>query len=152
MTTQYKRPESVLVIIHTEQGEVLLLRRKNPGDFWQSVTGSLKWDEAPDQAARRELFEETGLQPTESSELINREQTNCFPIHPEWRHRYDPEVNHNIEHVYSICLENRNSITINPDEHEEYLWLPREQAADKVSSYTNKKAILDWVSPKQDIV
>ncbi|MGD8932832.1 MAG: NUDIX domain-containing protein, partial [Chromatiales bacterium] len=49
----YKRPESVLVVVYTAGGEVLLLRRTRPRDFWQSVTGSLHWGESPRQAARR---------------------------------------------------------------------------------------------------
>ena len=57
----YKRPESVLVVIHTERGEVLQLRRREPADFWQSVTGSLHAGETPLQAAIREVREETGL-------------------------------------------------------------------------------------------
>ena len=60
-TTQYKRPESVLVVIYTISGEVLLLERRQPAGFWQSVTGSLAWDEAPREAAIREVSEETGL-------------------------------------------------------------------------------------------
>ena len=58
---QHKRPESVLVLVYTLAGEVLMLRRKYPRDFWQSVTGSLEWDEVPIDAAIRELQEETGL-------------------------------------------------------------------------------------------
>ena len=35
----YKIPESVLVVIHTPEQEVLLIRRTDAGT-WQSVTGS----------------------------------------------------------------------------------------------------------------
>jgi len=56
-----KRPESVLVVVYTRAGEVLMLRRTSPRGFWQSVTGSLEWGELPAHAAARELYEETGL-------------------------------------------------------------------------------------------
>ena len=37
----YKIPESVLVVIHTPDLQVLLIRRADAAeDFWQSVTGS----------------------------------------------------------------------------------------------------------------
>ena len=58
---EHRRPLSVLVIVYTKQGEVLLLRRSRPFDFWQSVTGSLQPGESHAEAAERELREETGL-------------------------------------------------------------------------------------------
>ena len=36
----FKIPESVLVVIHTPQREVLLIERADNPGFWQSVTGS----------------------------------------------------------------------------------------------------------------
>ena len=51
----------MLVVIYTAGGEFLLLERRKPPGFWQSVTGSLEWGETADAAARRELIEETGI-------------------------------------------------------------------------------------------
>ena len=36
----YKIPESVLVVIHTANLEVLLIERADHPGYWQSVTGS----------------------------------------------------------------------------------------------------------------
>jgi len=47
----FRRPESVLIVIYTEGGEFLLLERRRPPGFWQSVTGSLEWGEFADAAA-----------------------------------------------------------------------------------------------------
>ena len=57
----YKRPVSVLVVIHHQHRQFLMLQRVDNPEFWQSVTGSLEADEAPIEAAVRELCEETGL-------------------------------------------------------------------------------------------
>ena len=38
---RFKRPESILVVIYTRHGDVLLMERTRPAGFWQSVTGSL---------------------------------------------------------------------------------------------------------------
>jgi len=139
----FKRPESVLVLVYTEAGDVLLLRRRRPDDFWQSVTGSLEGDETPEQAARRELFEETGL--AVSTGLVDCKITNRFPILPAWRPRYAPDVSHNTEYVFRLALTERLTIRINPEEHSEYQWLDRVSAAALASSYTNREAILAWV-------
>lgn len=57
-----KIPESVLVIVHTNDLEVLLLERADHPGFWQSVTGSRDhWQEPLAETARRELWEETGI-------------------------------------------------------------------------------------------
>ncbi len=137
----YKRPESVLVVVYTAMDEVLVLLRCRPPDFWQSVTGSLCWEETdPLDAARRELREETGLD--DEVDIVSCGVINRFPILPPWRHRYAPDVVENVEHVFRVCLPDRRSIVINPAEHSEYQWLPRAAAAAQVVSYTNQDAIL----------
>ena len=62
----YKIPESVLVVVYAATGHILVMRRADLPDFWQSVTGSLDPGERPAATAVRELFEETGLTTTVS--------------------------------------------------------------------------------------
>jgi len=142
----FKRPESVLVVIYTDQGEVLLLRRCNPFDFWQSVTGSLKLGEMPQQAAIREVYEETGLEL--SAGLTDSRVINRYPIHPAWRAKFAPDVKENIEHVFSLRLPSITAIQLDPKEHIEYRWLPRDKAAALASSRTDRYAILKLVPEK----
>ena len=140
----FKRPESVLVVVYTIGGEVLVLRRRYPPDFWQSVTGSLEWGEQdPMMTARRELFEETGL--GDGCVIIDCATTNRFPIKAEWRRRYAPDVVENMEYVFRVELPQRIAVALNPEEHSDYLWLPRAEAAAQVFSYTNRDAILKFV-------
>lgn len=62
MPTEYKIPESVLVVIYSNALDVLLLERADKPGFWQSVTGSKDtMDESPRQVAIREVREETGI-------------------------------------------------------------------------------------------
>lgn len=138
----YKRPESVLVLVCSRAGEVLMLRRREPADFWQSVTGSLDWEEAPLEAARRELAEETGLA-VEGLEDCGRAYR--FPIVPPWRQRYAPEARENLEHVFRLIVPRAVPVRLNPDEHLEYRWPPRGAAAALASSWTNREAILEFV-------
>lgn len=134
-----KRPESVLVVVHTRTGEVLLLRRLEPADWWQSVTGSLEAGETTLHAAQRELREETGLAgdaDLEDAGIINR-----FEIIDPWRAEYAPGVTHNTEHVFRLALPAVTAIELAPDEHSESVWLPRAAALARATSATDRAAI-----------
>ena len=135
----YKRPESVLVVVYTRQAEVLMLRRTRPGDFWQSVTGSLGWGESPANAARRELYEETGIMA--GDRLVDLQQGAQFPILPAWRSRYAPSARINREHWFALQLDYRRIPHLHPAEHTEYRWLPMQRAARLATSWTNRDAI-----------
>ena len=134
---RFKRPVSVLVVVATRAGEALLLRRREPADFWQSVTGSLGWDEAPAAAAARELHEETGIVAAPRA----TGQVNRFPIAPAWCARYHPDDVENEEHVFVVHLQERVAVRLSPDEHAEYAWLDRNQALARASSWTDRAAL-----------
>lgn len=137
----YKTPISVLVVIHTPALDVLLLERAGHPGFWQSVTGSLEPDEALLEAARRELFEETGIVAS-PHDFVDWQQANNYEIFQEWRHRYAPGVTHNSEHVFSLCVPAICPIRVAAGEHLGYRWLPWKEAAEACFSWSNRDAIL----------
>lgn len=140
MKNKFKRPESVLVVVYTKTGKVLMLRRADHAEFWQSVTGSLEWDtQDPKATARRELREETGIV---TGDLRDWQKTNTYVIFPEWRHRYAPGVTENTEHVFSLELPNEVPVKLNPDEHSEFLWLAFPAAVERATSWSNRDAIV----------
>jgi dATP pyrophosphohydrolase len=141
----FKLPESVLVVVHTPALEVLLLERAaNPG-FWQSVTGSREADDPDLEAtARRELLEETGLS---AGTLTDWRLENRYEIWPQWRNRYAPDVSHNTEHVFGFLVPEVTVATLDPKEHIAQMWLPWQQAMEKVFSPSNRDAI--WQLPKR---
>ena len=145
MTQLYKIPQSVLVIIHTKELDVLLIARADRAGFWQSVTGSKDTlDELPSETAKREVAEETGIQiDGVTVTLCDWNYSNTYEIYPTWRHRYAPGVTHNIEHVFSLQVPSTNiPITLSPREHLQFVWLPYQKAAQQCFSASNTEAIL----------
>lgn len=146
MTKPLKVPESVLVVVHTAELDVLLIRRvvafEGQPDFWQSVTGSFdEPGEAPRNACAREVWEETGIQ-AQPQQFSDWQLTNRYEIYPVWRHRYAPGVTHNLEHVFSLQVVAGTAVTLNPGEHTAFEWLPWRAAADRCFSASNAEAIL----------
>lgn len=138
----FKIPVSVLVVVHTPMLDVLLLERASRPGFWQSVTGSIDQEDEPlDATALREVREETGIDAT-AFPLSRWNVVNTFEIFPQWRHRYGPGVMRNTEHVFSLEVPGRLAVTVAPDEHLAYLWLPWREAAEKCFSWSNRDAIL----------
>ncbi len=137
-----KLPVSVLVVVHTAGREVLLLERASRPGYWQSITGSLdSADEPHEEAARRELREETGIAAV-PEQLRRWPLAYTFEIYPQWRHRFAPGTTHNTEHLFSLQLPGRVPVTLAPAEHLASQWLPWREAAAKCFSWSNRDAIL----------
>lgn len=142
-----KIPESVMVVIHTADLNVLLMERADAPGYWQSVTGSKDTlDEALRETCRREVLEETGIcigtDAVPDTALRDWSLSNVYEIYPRWRHRYPPGVTHNTEHVFGLCVPAGTSVTLAPREHLQYRWLPWQAAADACFSPSNAEAIL----------
>ena len=127
------------MVVYTDKGETLLLRRTGSA-FWQSITGSLQWPcEAPEAAARREVFEETGIMAADG--WCDHQISRRFLILPEYRYRYGPGVTENLEHFFSLCIPTRCPVQVNPAEHDLSRWEKVPAAADLVWSWTNRAAL-----------
>lgn len=143
----WKIPESVLVVIYTPALEVLLIKRADADDFWQSVTGSkATLDEPLAFTAAREVGEETGIACGDGSvlaaALTDWQLRNIYEIYPQWRSRYAPGVTHNTEYLFGLCVPERLTPTLAPREHRDWQWLPYADAADACFSPSNAEAIL----------
>ena len=136
-----KIPVSTLVVIYTAALDVLLLERADHPGFWQSVTGSQHQGEALRDTAIREVAEETGID-ARSYRLEDWNLRNVYEIYPVWRHRYAEGVTHNTEHVFGLELPGPVPVKVAPREHLAAEWLPWAEAAERVFSWSNRKAVL----------
>jgi dATP pyrophosphohydrolase len=147
MSKSFKIPESVLVVIHTPALEVLLIKRADAEDFWQSVTGAKdRVDEEFWDTAVREVAEETGILCATGTPLAaglrDWQLENVYEIYPRWRHRYAPGVTHNTEHLFGLKVPADTPVTLNPREHTAWRWLPWREAAQACFSPSNAEACL----------
>ena len=132
----FRRPESVLIVIYTAGGEFLLLERRKPPGFWQSVTGSLEWGETADAAAHRELIEETGIT---QGFLRNLQWTQVYDILPSFGKKFAPGITRNLEHAFALKLMQRVPVTLS--EHLQFRWLTAADALETASSSTDRAVI-----------
>lgn len=152
MSPTPKIPQSVLVVIHTPALEVLLIKRADASDFWQSVTGAKDTEvETYEQAAVREVREETGIDAQAAGHvLLDWGLENVYEIYPQWRHRYAPGVVLNTEHLFGLCVPAPMEVVLNPREHSDWRWLPWRQAAAACASASNAEACLQLPSFQMD--
>ena len=136
----FRRPESVLVIIHDDNARVLLLRRADLG-FWQSVTGSLDaGEDDPRQAASREIAEETGLDVPPAT-LRDWRVEHHFRILPELASRFAPGTTSNTEHLFSLAVGPGRAVRADPAEHDRIGWFDAGEALAMSWSWSNRLAI-----------
>jgi len=145
--SSFKIPESVLVVIYTPALDVLLIKRADAPDYWQSVTGSKDAvSESFEQTARREVAEETGIDcslgSTLADSLCDWQLENIYEIYPRWRYRYAPGVLQNTEHLFGLMVPGGTDVQLSAREHTAWQWLPYREAAQACFSPSNAEACL----------
>jgi dATP pyrophosphohydrolase len=138
-----RRPFSVNVFLYkivAGEIEYLMLKRnprtdlKIPG-FWQCVSGALEKDENFAMAAKREVFEETGL-------LIETVTATGFkltyPIQDEWRTHYGPDP---IDVVEPVFFSKVDADPVLSEEHSHFEWLAYSKAYQRLTFGDYQRAI-----------
>lgn len=140
---EHVQHHSVQVVIYRERNgvrEYLMLHRlPERGDFWQPVTGSIKRkrEETPIEAARRELFEETGYE----AAVSDLDYVHTFIVEKKWSKKgmeaHQPIFNR--EHSFCVRVSG-DYVAISPKEHDGYEWLPYDEAFGRLIWPGNRKA------------
>jgi len=130
-----RAPFQVLVLPFriTEPGEIryaLLRREASTGGYWQGVAGGGEDHEAPLEAARREAYEEAGIDP--ESGYIALEAMSMIPVVEVAGFLWGDDVLVIPNHCFGVRM--RSSEIKLSEEHTEYRWFP----------YTEARASLHW--------
>ncbi len=112
--------------------KILVLKRNiRKGGFWQTITGGVHIGESLEQAAERELIEETGLTQKSNSRVFSTGERYSFPGNDEYI--LD-------EYVFAFRVDDMAAVKIS-EEHDAFEWLSVEEAKKRVAYENNKMAI-----------
>jgi len=138
--------ESVQVLLRTEEGTYLLLKRtERDGGFWQPITGVIEPGESPLQAAVREVREETGL---DLEELVAPPRPPLLPLPYVHAFAFSPSDPPDAppifirEHSFVAVLPTRPAIRVNPAEHEDFQFADVAMALSLVRWKGNRRALI----------
>jgi len=136
-----KKQKAQAVIFYVDaknQKHFLLLQmNKRRKEYWQNVTGSLDPGESFEEAAIREVLEETKI-PLENI-IRSHGPLLDFYFTDQWSN----EVH---EKVFAIQLKNRGEIEIDLSEHQDYKWVAQSEIHEKiVEYYSNYKSLLEVI-------
>jgi dihydroneopterin triphosphate diphosphatase len=113
-------PIEVFIVVRRDDEYLVVHRVPEAGAYWHGIAGGVEEGESPEEAAARELWEETGLEavptPLPTSFVYSEITVHTFLI--DVPRGWEPELN---------------------EEHDEYAWLPRDEAVER----------LYWPEPKE---
>jgi len=128
------------VIVENEQGEVLLQKRTD-NHCWGYAGGSVELDEVVEDAARRELYEETGLIAREMELFGVFSGKDTHYIYPN-----GDEVS-NVDIVY-LCRSYEGTLRCQEEEVESLRFFPADALPEELSPPI-RKPLLKWAAARR---
>ncbi|MGN6827005.1 NUDIX hydrolase [Paucibacter sp. M5-1] len=105
--------------------------------FWQGVTGALESGESFEEAAVREVREETSFL---IEQVFSAGYTHYFPIRPEWRSSYGPDPVQVEERVFYAFVPG-GSLPRLSAEHQAFKWCLAEEAISLLEFGQNRECL-----------
>ncbi|MCU0678875.1 MAG: NUDIX pyrophosphatase [Planctomycetes bacterium] len=129
MKTKTNNQVEVIIFKKTEDGIKYLMLKRNAikGSFWQPITGNVEVDETFEQAAVRELREETGI----DKHIRLFDTGYSFEFFDDNRQQ--------LEKVYAVEISLNTDATLS-EEHTEMQWATKEECLGKYLKYPGNKA------------
>ena len=134
---QLRSAGGVLITVVANTPYIVVLHRRNP-DEWRLPKGKLRAGETPQQAAVREVAEETGIG-TEAHELLGTTEY-------EYREPQTDQMVRKQVTFYLMSLPEQQSIQIESRTFEEGLWLPAPEAIELLTFPAERRIVQQAVA------
>jgi lipoyl(octanoyl) transferase len=132
----------VKVLVHDGDRVLLLHRRRERGNFWQPLTGTIEEPESPLDTAHRELVEETGHAATP----LPLDLTQSFLIESQYLEARYPSPIIASEICFHAALDSRLPIRIDPEEHDAWGWFTFDEAYERIRWTDDREALTRLLS------
>ncbi len=129
--------QAILYRLNKKSYEFLVLKRvPEKKGFWQPITGGKKEGERIKDALYREINEEAGIK---EEEILNSKEVHSFNWSANDRDKPETKINFK-EYAFGVEVNSKSRISLSK-EHEEYKWMPYEEALSLIYHETNKESL-----------
>ncbi len=135
---------SAFVIDPITKKILLIKHRKNRR--WTQPGGHIEGNETPEEAAVREVYEETGLRVRLLGERFPREEDFIRPlgIQKNRRTTSDGETHMHIDIIYAAVPNDTSDFILNKEESDDIGWFSREELED-IDCFPDIKITMDYI-------
>ena len=125
--------------------KILLMKHKKNGR-WTQPGGHIEDDETPEEAALREVYEETGLRVRLLGERFPREEDFIRPlgIQKNRRTMSDGEMHMHVDIIYAAIPNDDDKEKLNKEEADDIRWFSREELED-IDCFPDIKITMDYI-------
>lgn len=128
-------------IINPEDKKILLIMHKK-NNKWTQPGGHIDDNETPEEAALREVYEETGLRVSLLGERFPREDDFIRPLGIQRNRHSDGNVH--VDIIYAAVPNNEVNPVINAEEESAVRWFSREEL-DYIDCFPDIKITMDYI-------
>lgn len=132
-------------IINPYTKKILLIKHKKNGR-WTQPGGHIEGNETPEEAALREVYEETGLRVRLLGERFPREDDFIRPlgIQKNRKTMVDGEMHMHIDIIYAAVPNDDGDVILNDRESDDIRWFSRDEL-EYIDCFPDIKITMDYI-------
>ena len=132
-------------VIDPNTKRILLVKHKK-NRRWTQPGGHIEGNETPEEAALREVYEETGIHVRLLGERFPREDDFIRPlgIQKNRRTTTDGETHMHIDIIYAAVPNEEKDLVLNKEESDDINWFTREEL-DYIDCFPDIKITMDYI-------